>query len=190
MMATGRADDDEDAEEAMSRSEAFDLLSSHRRRYALHMAKQAEGSLELSDIAEQVAAWENEKEPQEVTSDERHRVYTSLQQTHLPAMDNAGVIEYDNGTVTLTDGADDVEIYLDIVPENSIPWGVYYLGLALFSGGMIAAAALGVFPDTIPDLAWGAVVVVVLLGSAAYHVWQNRQMRLGAGDEPPELHME
>lgn len=122
MMATGRAEDDEDADEAMSRSEAFDLLSSHRRRYALHMAKQAEGSLELSDIAEQVAAWENDKDLKEVTSDERHRVYTSLQQTHLPAMDEAGVIEYDNGTVTLTDGAQNVDIYLDVVPENSIPW--------------------------------------------------------------------
>jgi hypothetical protein len=188
MMTTGKAENDEtDAGEAMSRSEAFDLLSSHRRRYALHMAKQAEGSLELSDIAEQVAAWENEKEPKEVTSDERHRVYTSLQQTHLPAMDDAGVIEYDNGTVTLTDRADDVEIYLDIVPENSIPWGVYYLGLAIFSGGLIAAAGLGLFPDVVPDIAWGAVVVVVLLGSAAYHVWQNQRMRLGAGDAPPEI---
>ncbi len=187
-MATGEAEDDEtDAEETMSRSEAFDLLSSHRRRYALHMAKQSEGSLELSDIAEQVAAWENEKEPTEVTSDERHRVYTSLQQTHLPAMDSAGVIEYDNGTVTLTDGTDNVDIYLDIVPENSIPWGVYYLGLSIFSGGLIAAAGLDLFPDIVPDIAWGAIVVVVLLGSSAYHVWQNRRMRLGAGETPPEI---
>jgi hypothetical protein len=186
-MTTGEAEDDEDADDAMSRSEAFDLLSSHRRRYALHMAKQAEGSLEISDIAEQVAAWENEKEPTEVTSDERHRVYTSLQQTHLPAMDDAGVIEYDNGTVTLTDGADDVEIYLDVVPENSISWGVYYLGLAIFSGMLVGAAGLGLFPDVVPDIAWGVIIVVIFLGSAAFHVWQNRQMRLGAGDAPPEI---
>jgi hypothetical protein len=187
-MATGGSEEGtENADETVSRNEAFDLLSSHRRRYALHMAKRAEGSLELSEIAEQVAAWENEKDPTEVTSDERHRVYTSLQQTHLPAMDAAGVIEYDNGTVTLTDGADDVEIYLDVVPENSIPWGVYYLGLSLFSGGMIVAAGLGVFPDSVPDIAWGGVVVVVFLGSALYHVWQNHQMRLGVGDSPPEI---
>lgn len=67
---------------------------------------------------------------------------------------------------------------------------MYYLGLAIFSGALIAAAGLGVFPDVVPDLAWGAIVVVVLLGSAAYHVWQNRQMRLGAGDAPPEIDME
>lgn len=190
-MATGEAEDDEtEADETMSRSEAFDLLSSHRRRYALHMAKRAEGPLELSDIAEQVAAWENDKDLKAVTSDERHRVYTSLQQTHLPAMDDAGVIEYDNGTVTLTDGSRNVDIYLDVVPENSIPWGMYYLGLALFFGVLIVASVLGVLPDIFPDIALGGMVVVVLLGSAAYHVWQNRQMRLGAGDEPPELNME
>ena len=173
--------------EPLSRDEIFDLLSNHRRRYALHAVKRIDGDVEIADITEQVAAWENGKSREEITAQERHRVYTSMQQTHLPAMDRAGVIEYDNGTVTLADGAENLEVYMDIVPEQSIPWGEYYLGLAAVSGALLAAVSAGVFPESIPVLAWGWLVVVLLAGSALYHVVQSRRMRLGATDTPPEI---
>ncbi|MFB6223762.1 MAG: hypothetical protein ABEH86_08860 [Haloarcula sp.] len=187
-MAMGRgANNQRGAGNAISRDEVFELLSNHRRRYALHVVKQTDGESELSDIAEQVAAWENGKDPTEITSDERHRVYTSMQQTHLPTMDRAGVINYDNGTVTLTEQAADLDVYMDVVPENSIPWGQYYLGLAVLSGGVVGAAGLGVFPSSIPDLAWAVLVVMLFLGSALYHVWQSQQLRLGTGEKPPDV---
>ncbi len=138
----GKQSNQTGAGDAITRDEVFDLLSNHRRRYALHVAKQTDGDSELSDIAEQVAAWENGKPQSEITSSERHRVYTSMQQTHLPAMDRAGVIEYDNGTVTLTEQAADLDVYMDVVPEDSIPWGQYYLGLAVLSGAIVGAAGL------------------------------------------------
>lgn len=171
----------------ISRDTLFDLLSNHRRRYALHAAQQTDGHSEISDLAEQVAAWENGKQQHEITSDERHRVYTSMQQTHLPAMERAGVIEYDNGTVTLTEQARALDIYLDVVPEQSIPWGEYYLGLASLSGALLAAVFFGVFPTSVSNLAWGGLVVVLFLASALYHVWQSRQMRLGAAETPPDV---
>ncbi|PSP27028.1 hypothetical protein BRC65_08160 [Halobacteriales archaeon QH_2_65_14] len=173
--------------EPLSRDEIFDLLSNHRRRYALHAVKRIDGDVEIADITEQVAAWENGKSREEITSQERHRVYTSIQQTHLPAMNRAGIIEYDNGTVTLADGAENLEVYMDIVPEQSIPWGEYYLGLAAVSGALLAAVSAGVFPESIPALAWGWLVVVLFAGSALYHVVQSRRMRLGATDTPPEI---
>jgi hypothetical protein len=110
-----------------------------------------------------------------------------MQQTHLPAMERAGVIEYDNGTVTLTEQARALDIYLDVVPEQSIPWGEYYLGLASLSGALLAAVFFGVFPTSVPNLAWGGLVVVLFLASALYHVWQSRQMRLGAAETPPDV---
>lgn len=174
-------------DQTISRDEVFDLLSNHRRRYALHIAKQTDGPSELSEMAAQIAAWENSKEQTEVTSDERHRVYTSMQQVHFPAMDDAGVIDYDNGTVTLTDQAADLEVYMDVVPEQSIPWAEYYLGLAAISGALLAAASVGVFPSSIPDLAWSVLIVVLFFGSALYHVWQSRKLRLGAAEDPPEV---
>jgi len=187
MAVGGKQSNQIGAGDAITRDEVFELLSNHRRRYALHVAKQTDGDSELSDIAEQVAAWENGKTQGEITSNERHRVYTSMQQTHLPAMDRAGVIDYDNGTVTLTEQAADLDVYMDVVPEDSIPWGQYYLGLAVLSGAVVGAAGLGVFPDSIPDLAWAGLVVMLFLCSGLYHVWQSQQLRLGAGEKPPDV---
>lgn len=186
-MATMGGSVPRDTEQHLSRDEVFELLSSHRRRYALHAAKQADGPVELSEIAEQVAAWENDKTRSEITSDERHRVYTSMQQTHLPTMDRAGIIEYDNGTVTLTDDVGSLEVYMDVVPEQSIPWSQYYLGLSVFSTGVLVAAWAGIFPEVVPALAWAGLVVALFLVSALYHVWQSRKMRLGTTGPPPEV---
>lgn len=187
MAVGGKQSNQTGAGDAITRDEVFDLLSNHRRRYALHVAKQADGDSELSDIAEQVAAWENGKPQSEITSSERHRVYTSMQQTHLPVMDRAGVIEYDNGTVTLTEQAADLDVYMDVVPDDSIPWGQYYLGLSVLSGAVVSAAGLDVFPASIPDLAWAGLVVMLFLCSGLYHVWQSQQLRLGAGETPPDV---
>ena len=187
MAVGGKQSDQTGAGNAITRDKVFELLSNHRRRYALHVAKQTDGASELSDIAEQVAAWENGKAQSEITSSERHRVYTSMQQTHLPAMDRAGVIDYDNGTVTLTEQAADLDVYMDVVPEDSIPWGQYYLGLAVLSGAVVGAAGLDVFPASVPDIAWAALVVTLFLCSGLYHVWQSRQLRLGTGEKPPDV---
>lgn len=171
----------------ISRDDIFDLLSNHRRRYALHFMKASEGPFELGEIAKQVAAWENEKSCAEVTSDERHRVYTSLQQVHLPAMDTTGIINYDNGTVTLNDQAADVDIYMDVVPEDSISWAHYYLGLAGICTGIIAGVWIGIFPSSVPGLVWAGLVVTLFFVSAAVHTWRNRMSQLGVEEIPPEV---
>nr|WP_228841758.1 hypothetical protein [Haloarcula sp. CBA1127] len=153
----------------------------------MHAIKQENERAELSDLAEQVAAWENDKCIQEITSTERHRVYTSMQQTHLPTLERAGVITHDNGTVTLTDTADSLDVYLDIVPGDSIPWAEYYLGLAAVSVALVVAVWVGVFPSSVPSLVWPSVITSLFLVSAAYHVKETRRLQLGAADKPPEL---
>ena len=45
----------------LSNDEIHDLLSNPRRGHAIHIMKRDDGTAELSSIAEQVAAWENEK---------------------------------------------------------------------------------------------------------------------------------
>ncbi len=171
----------------VSRDELFQLLSNRRRRFALHACRTVETPISLSDLAEQVAAWEYEKDIADVTPEERRRVYTSLQQTHLPSLVEAGVLDVEDKQVSLSEGADAFEVYLEIVPENSIPWGVYYLGLSVVSGAFLALVAVGVYPDWVPDLAWAGVIVAVFAASAAVHIWRERQSRLGIGGPPPDV---
>lgn len=168
------------------KDELYDLLSNHRRRYVIHFCKEAEEPLTLSDLAERVAAREQDKSVAELTSAERKRVYTSLQQTHLDRLADAGMIDYDGDEVELTDEAATLDVYLDVVPEGSIPWGVYYLGISLLAVVVLGGVWIGFVPtETVPELGWAAGIVAVFLASSVAQVVQNRRYRLGDIDEPP-----
>lgn len=171
---------------SLQRDEIFDLMSNHRRRYAIHYCKQNDTPVSLSDLAEQVAAWEHEKDVAELSADERKTVYTSLQQTHLPRLDRAGVVIFENGDVELTEQVKQLDIYLDIVPKGSIPWGMYYLGLSVISSLVLAALWADLLPtDSIPMLAYPILLIALFAVSAAYHAVLNRRYRLENLDQPP-----
>lgn len=168
------------------KGDIFSLLSAHRRRYTIHFCKREEGPVELSDLAEQVAAWEQEKDIEELEWDERKKVYTSLQQTHLPTLADAGMITFENGTIELTDRAKELDVYLDIVSGESIPWGSYYLGLSAVGFAVLGGVWLDILPtDLLPVEGWAALVVATFAISAAIHVSQSRRFRLGKMEEPP-----
>jgi hypothetical protein len=160
------------------KGEIFELLSNHRRRYAIRFCKE-NGSATLSELAEHIAALEQDKSLSEITSSERKRVYTSLQQTHLDRLEDAGMIRYDGDEVELTDRAEQLEVYLDIVPEGSVPWSVYYLGLSLLAAVVVAGVWTGLFPTETFDDTLVTVGVVLVYGlSAAVHVVYDRRYRL------------
>ncbi|MDL0124724.1 hypothetical protein PNP85_08540 [Halobacterium salinarum] len=168
------------------RNEVFDLLSNHRRRYTIHYCKGEDGSVSLSDLAEQVTAWEQDKELAEITSAERKTVYTSLQQTHLPTLAEAGMIHFENGEIELTDRANELDVYLDIVPSDSVPWGIYYAGLSVFGFVVLGGLSAGVIPtEPIPTLGWVTLVLLLFATSSIVHIVQNRKSRLGEMEQLP-----
>jgi hypothetical protein len=171
--------------EVQSQGEIFDLLSNHRRRYTIHYCKREETPVQLGDLAEQVAAWELEKEVAEIDSAERKRVYTSLQQTHLPTLADAGMITFERGEVELTERVEELDVYLDVVPGDSVPWGVYYLGLSAFSALVLGGLWAGVVPtEPVSTLLWATMLVGLFAVSAVVHVYQNRKYRLGEMERP------
>ena len=173
-------------EDTSRRGEIFDLLSNRRRRYAIHYCKQVGEPVTLSDLAEQVAAWELDKDVEALTSAERKRVYTALQQSHLPTLERADVIEFEDHTIELTDEAAALEVYLDIVPPDSIPWGVYYLGLSALGFVVLAGVWAEVVPTgPVPALGWAALVLALVAASAVAHVVTSRRYRLGELERPP-----
>ena len=93
----------------------FDILKNERRRQALHFLRE-HPTTDLSDLAEHVAALENDKPIRDLTSSERKRVYVGLYQCHLPKMDDAGVIDYNRsrGTIELLEASSLCFLYLDV----------------------------------------------------------------------------
>lgn len=168
----------------------YGLLADRRRRYALHYLKQRDEPVSIRELAEQVAAWENGKPVDALRSQERKRVYIALYQSHLPSMDREGVIEYDadRGVAELAPAFADIDIYLEVVPRDDVPWSVYYLGLAVANALLLGLAWFEVTPfDMLPDLAWGAVALLTFGGSAVAQTLLSRRMRFGDDGPPPEL---
>lgn len=169
---------------------AYAVLSDKRRRYAIHYLKQAENPVTVRELAEQVAAWENEKPLDEITSQERKRVYIALYQSHLPTLDKQGIVDYDSdrGVVSLTEAMAARTIYLEVVPKGNIPWSLFYVGLVALNSVLLVLAWFDVYPfDVVPDLVWGGVVLTTFALSAFVQTYQNRRMRLGDEGPPPEL---
>ena len=128
--------------------------------------------IELGDLAEHVAAWELEKDVAAITSTERRRVYTSLQQTHLDKLEEAGIIECDRKTIEPTERLEDLEFYLEVVPEDEIPWAQYYLGLAGVGSVAVLGAFFNIYP--VPDLLIATLLVVAFAFSAMGHIYQTQ----------------
>uniref|UniRef100_UPI003F7B2881 DUF7344 domain-containing protein n=1 Tax=Halomicrococcus sp. SG-WS-1 TaxID=3439057 RepID=UPI003F7B2881 len=78
----------------LPKDKIFHILQTQRRRDALRYLKANEGPVEMRALAEQVAAWENDTTVAALSSDERQRVYIALYQSHLPKLDEEGVIDY------------------------------------------------------------------------------------------------
>jgi hypothetical protein len=96
----------------------FELLKNRRRRKVLKHLRTNGGESTLSDLAEHIAALENDIEVAQLSSDQRKRVYIGLYQCHLPKLDGAGVVDYDKnrGTVVLREAAGEVLQYLEEDP--------------------------------------------------------------------------
>lgn len=167
--------------------EVFDILSNRRRRYALY-ALLDDDTATIGSLAEQIAAWENDATVDEVTPTERKRVYTALQQSHLPKLERNGLITFDreSGQVRPTETVDEMDIYLEVVNEEQLSWNQYYLGLSAVSVGIVAAIWLNLPPfRALSPLLWMTLVVSLFTVSAAIHNYRSAD--LGATNEPPEV---
>jgi len=103
----------------LSKDDVFFLLKNRRRREVVEHLIGADGDVQFDDLVRAVAAEEMEKGIEELTYKERKSVHTSLYQSHLPKLQEAGVVEYDrrSGSVVATPQVESIRPYLDL--ENT-----------------------------------------------------------------------
>jgi DNA-binding transcriptional ArsR family regulator len=177
------------ADPSLSTETIFETLSNRRRRYALHYLKRIGDPVTIRDLSEQLAAWENDVDRARVRPKQRKRLYTALHQTHLPKMNELGVVDYDRdrGVVALTAAIEEFDIYFDLVGKDDIPWSQFYLALGGVFTSLVTVAMLGIPPFAwIGGFAYGLVVAVAFSAVAAYHVFRDRRRVVGSADAPPE----
>jgi DNA-binding transcriptional ArsR family regulator len=182
-MATHSRLGDDPTPTELTQDTVFSVLSNERRRQVLRHLYERPGGSDIRELSQQLAAWENDVALEAVTYKQRKRVYTSLHQTHLPALAEAGVVDYDRdrGTVDLTERADVLDDYLATGETASIPWHTVYLVLATVGTGVTLAAAFGVLPSSVSGLAIAGAVCVALAGVAGVHSYLVSETSSSAG---------
>ncbi|MFT4885563.1 MAG: hypothetical protein ACI8U4_003089, partial [Natronomonas sp.] len=178
----------EQPSETLPLDQVFGILKNQRRRYVLKYLYESDGAVSLSDVAERIAAWENDKEVRQITSSERKRVYVGLYQCHLPKMDAVDVISFNKprGIIELGGNATGLYRYLDTDDETEEPpWHHYSVAISLASALVLGAALLVRPMTTLPvvDLA----VATSILAFSAYSLVNINWLRTNSdGDDTPD----
>jgi len=158
--------------EELSLDLIFEVLKNRRRRDVIRYLKEQGERTSLSDLAEHVAALENDTTTQALTSSQRKRVYVGLYQCHLPKMDDMDIVNFnqDRGYVELGANVDQLDPYLDPVTSDDQSWHTYYLGLSGLGVGAIAVSLAAGLTAALTQALLG-VVVAGYLGLAAYQTY-------------------
>lgn len=156
-------------EPPIERDDLFELLGNARRRHIIEYLNEHGEPESLGTLAQYVAAQENDVGFEDVSAIQRKRSYTSLQQTHLPRLDDAGVVEFDKdgGVITPSKQLAQFSLHLDVVSKDDLPQSVVYLALSGVSLGLLVAAAVGVPVIGTLSPFWCGTTVLVLFGAVA-----------------------
>jgi len=161
----------------LTQDTVFEILSNSRRRFMLSYLNEHDGPVDLMELANEIAAWENETTVDELTDKQSKRVYVSVYQTHVPKLEATGLIDYDSdsGLIELSERASEIDRYMPD-EESERPWHRYYVGLAIASAVFYGAVALGVPVLEQLTTAGAGVVVVVVVAFAVlsgYHYFKR-----------------
>jgi hypothetical protein len=166
----------------LSDSELFHLLHTSRRRKTIQYLLERGEPVYLSTLARNVAALEHETPTEKVTPEQYQRVYIPLYQAHLPKLDEAGVIKYDQsrGLIEPTEQLKIFHPYLSWVDEQNIDVrpspnstgsgkrdvSDWYLAAACLSMFLLVVTIVGWIPLS-GELLGGVIIALFLAANAA-----------------------
>ena len=173
-----------------SEEEVYDAVKNLRRRYVLYHLNEQGHPVELGDLAEQVAAWENNVAIEDVSPEQRKSVYSALYQTHLPKLEDIGIVTYDRQSkqVSFSDCANDFELYLANDSGTTIPWHRLYLLFSGLGAVLVALAWLGVL--TVSPLAVATLLLALFGTTALAHLYDRYCWRRRFQGTTPDFALE
>lgn len=164
-------------QQEVSQDEIFDLLSNPRRRFVINYLFEEDRPVSIQELSRELATWEFEVDADELTDQQEKRIYVALYQTHIPKLEDAGVVVYDDDTseVEIAPDARQLQPYLDAEESDERQWGWYYLLAA--SAGLAAFLLVETTAIVGEGFARFAVIMapfLVILLLAGYHYVSTR----------------
>lgn len=166
-------------ERRLTDSEVHDILRNDRRRFVIEHLRGNGQFASVSDLADVVAAVEAEESPP--PRNVRQSVYVSLHQTHLPKLDDCGVVDFDSDAneVRLRDAVDQLVSHMDPHAAVSSPRGGLYLGVALAGISLAATSMLGLpLLSALPGVLWATLALILIGMDAGYRLFRPQVERV------------
>ncbi|ELY54692.1 hypothetical protein C491_18869 [Natronococcus amylolyticus DSM 10524] len=157
--------------DSLEESEVFHILGNDRRRAIVQLLAEEAGQVDVSEVATEIAS--TESEAASVPNNLYKSVYVSLQQTHLPQLQEDLVIEYDSDAKTIRSGPnfDDVLTYVDDEPTDRSSTLRLHLALCLVGLLLIAMAGLdGTIGSSLDPVLSSVLVLLVVAASSLYQL--------------------
>jgi len=153
-------DDAEPQQEELPLDVTFEILKNRRRRLVLEYLRETEETITIGELAEHIAAIENDTTVQQLNAQQRKRVYIGLYQCHLPKMDDAGVVDFnqDRGRIDPGPNVEPLYEYLNVDAEEEedvefprtqvggyVGFAVLFFAAQFSNAHAVATASVGVF---------------------------------------------
>ena len=145
------------------------VLSNPRRRETIRFLARNAGRTTVRELSEYIASSETGDHP--APRQVRETVYVSLIQTHLPALDELGIIDYDRTTkeVVSLDASREFRVYMEVVTRFGITWDEYYRYLGVLALLVVLAVETNVpLVSGVDSLVWATVFLALFALSTIY----------------------
>lgn len=155
--------------DVLPESEVFHILGNDRRRAIVQLLADHQTRVDVSDVATEIATQETDDDT--VPNNLYKSVYVSLQQTHLPQLEEDDVIEYDPDAKTIQPGArfDDVYRYVDNDSADGTTVLLAHLALCLFGLVFIVLVGVGVPVISSVDPVLTSVFVFLIIAASSLY---------------------
>ena len=158
--------------DSLAESDVFHILGNDRRRAIVQILENQTGQVDVSDVATEIASNESETSP--VPNNLYKSVYVSLQQTHLPQLEEDGVIEYDSDAKKIRPGTnfEGVLAYVDGHGTDQSTTLKAHLTLCVLGLAVIVLAGTGLpVVSNIDAVLWSVLVLLAVAASSIYKLW-------------------
>jgi hypothetical protein len=160
---------------SMTECQIHQLLANERRRAVIERLDASPGTVSVRELSTSIASAETDQSPPPARV--RESVYTSLHQTHLPKLHEAGVLEYDREgrRVHVLPAVRQVDRHMDVVNGLGVTWGEYYRSLGVFGLLLVIGSLTGLpLVGHLDPLLWASGTLATFAVSGAVQFWNDR----------------